>query len=105
MADQANPAQAPRRRGFRLSGGSEAGLAVAVVGILMVMIIPIPTGALDIFLSFNITFGIVILLMAMYTIKPLDFSIFPGLLLMTTLYRLALNVASTRLIGPRSLRQ
>jgi len=98
VADQANPAQAPRKRKFRLSGGSEAILAVAVVGILMVMIIPIPTGALDIFLAFNITFAIVILLTAMYTLKPLDFSIFPGLLLMTTLYRLALNVASTRLI-------
>ena len=77
---------------------SEVGLAIGVVGILVVMILPLPTFLLDILLSFNITFAIVILLTAMYTIRPLDFSAFPSVLLVTTLYRLSLNVASTRLI-------
>jgi len=88
----------PRTGRFRLAGQSDASLSIAVVAILLVMIIPLPTAMLDIFLAFNITLGIVILLTAIYTLKPLDFSIFPGLLLITTLYRLALNVASTRLI-------
>ena len=97
MADQA--ATRPRgRMRFSLAGNSDAVLAVGVVGILMVMIIPLPSGMLDVFLALNITMGVVILLTAVYTLKPLDFSIFPGLLLLTTLYRLSLNVASTRLI-------
>ncbi len=98
MADAASQGESTPRPavGFRMS--SEIMLAVAVVGILLVMIIPLPTGVLDILLSFNITFGIVILLTSLYTLKPLDFSIFPGLLLLTTVYRLALNVATTRLI-------
>ena len=70
----------------------------SVVAILVVMILPVPTPLLDILLTFNITFGIIVLLTALYTLKPLDFSIFPSLLLLLTLYRLSLNVASTRLI-------
>ncbi len=64
----------------------------------MVMIIPIPTFLLDISLSFSITFSIIILLMSMYILKPLQFSVFPSVLLIVTLLRLSLNVASTRLI-------
>lgn len=81
-----------------LSGGSEAVLGISVVSILMVMILPLPTPVLDLLLTFNITFGIIVLLTALYTLKPLDFSIFPSLLLLLTLFRLSLNVASTRLI-------
>jgi len=77
---------------------SSSMMAMAVIAILMVMIIPIPTFLLDIFLSFSITFSIIILLMAMYVLKPLQFSVFPSVLLMVTLLRLSLNVASTRLI-------
>ncbi len=77
---------------------SSAMMAMAVIAILMVMIIPIPTFLLDIFLSFSITFSIIILLMSMYVLKPLQFSVFPSVLLMVTLLRLSLNVASTRLI-------
>ncbi|MCB2184853.1 MAG: flagellar biosynthesis protein FlhA [Deltaproteobacteria bacterium] len=77
---------------------SEVGLAVLVVAILVVMIIPLPPFLLDILLSFNITFALIILLTGMYTMKPLDFSVFPSVLLITTLFRLSLNVASTRLI-------
>lgn len=77
---------------------SSAMMAMAVIAILMVMIIPIPTFLLDILLSFSITFSIIILLMSMYVLKPLQFSVFPSVLLMVTLLRLSLNVASTRLI-------
>ncbi len=73
-------------------------LAVGIVGVLLVMMIPLPPFILDLLLSFNITFAIVILLVAIYVLKPLDFSVFPSVLLIATLLRLSLNVASTRLI-------
>jgi len=73
-------------------------VAIGVVAILMVMIVPLPTFLLDLLLSVSITSGLVILLMAMYNTNPLDFSSFPSILLLTTLFRLALNIASTRLI-------
>lgn len=73
-------------------------VAFGVVAILMVMIVPLPTMLLDLLLSVSITMGLVILLMAMYNTNPLDFSSFPSILLITTLYRLSLNLASTRLI-------
>ena len=81
-----------------LTSNSDILMAIGVVGMLVVMVIPIPTLMLDILLSFNITLSIVVLLVAMYTINPLEFSVFPSLLLLTTLLRLSLNVASTRLI-------
>jgi len=86
--------------GFRVGNIEMTSLlvAVGVVGILMVMIIPLPTIILDLLFSFNITIGLVILLMSMYNTNPLDFSSFPSLLLITTFYRLSLNIASTRLI-------
>lgn len=77
---------------------SDALMGIGVVSILSVMLLPLPGSVLDIFLSLNISFAIVILLTAIYTLKPLDFIIYPSLLLVTTLFRLALNVASTRLI-------
>jgi flagellar biosynthesis protein FlhA len=83
---------------FSQLGGSEFALGLSVVAILMVMILPLPTPALDLMLTFNITFSIIVLLTALYTLKPLDFSVFPSLLLILTLFRLSLNVASTRLI-------
>ena len=73
-------------------------LPLGIVGILFVMILPMPPLLLDLFLTFNITAAIIILLVAVYVKKPLDFSTFPILLLVTTLFRLSLNVASTRLI-------
>src|SRR3989304_1319253 len=73
-------------------------LPVGIVGILFVMIRPGPPLAVDLFLTFNVTTAIIILLVAVYVKKPLDFSTFPVLLLVTTLFRLALNVASTRLL-------
>ncbi len=73
-------------------------VAIAVVTILGVMILPIPPFALDMFLSFSIALSIVIIITSIYIKKPLDFSVFPSILLIATLYRLSLNVASTRLI-------
>ncbi len=73
-------------------------LAVAVVAILMFMIIPLPSFLLDILIALNITCSLMILLIPMYMIRPLEFSVFPGILLIITLFRLSLNVASTRLI-------
>jgi flagellar biosynthesis protein FlhA len=73
-------------------------LAVCVIAILLVMIVPLPTIVLDVLLSLSIIISIMILLMSMYVLKPLDFSAFPSVLLVVTLLRLSLNVASTRLI-------
>jgi flagellar biosynthesis protein FlhA len=77
---------------------SDIYMAVALIGVLALMIIPLPAFLLDIFLAGNITISLAILLVALYTQQPLDFSVFPSVLLVTTLYRLALNVAGTRLI-------
>ncbi|HIP82990.1 MAG TPA: flagellar biosynthesis protein FlhA, partial [Desulfocapsa sulfexigens] len=71
---------------------------LGLVGILMIMIIPLPPLLLDLFLSMNITIALLILVISLFTVKAIDFSIFPSILLATTLFRLALNVASTRLI-------
>ncbi len=77
---------------------SDIVLAVAVIAIIAVLIIPLPAGILDFALAFNITFSMVILLSTLYITRPLDLSVFPGMLLIVTLLRLSLNVASTRLI-------
>ncbi|RLB42911.1 MAG: flagellar biosynthesis protein FlhA [Deltaproteobacteria bacterium] len=81
-----------------LGANSDIAIALGIVGILLVMIIPLPTTALDMLLALNITLSVLILLLTIYTLKPLDFSVFPSLLLITTLFRLSLNIASTRLI-------
>lgn len=80
------------------TNSSDLMMVVGVIGILMVMVIPLPPFLLDFLLALNITFSIIIILMGMYTVAPLDFSIFPSVLLVATLFRLSLNVASTRLI-------
>lgn len=82
----------------RLLRQSDLVLAVGVVVILIFMIVPMPAFLLDLSLSFSITVSIVIILVSAYTKKPLDFSVFPSVLLVTTLLRLSLNIASTRLI-------
>ncbi|MBN8474828.1 flagellar biosynthesis protein FlhA [Sulfuritalea sp.] len=69
-----------------------------IVLILSMMVLPLPAFALDVFFTFNIAISIMVLLVAMYTMKPLDFAIFPTVLLVTTLLRLSLNVASTRVV-------
>ena len=77
---------------------SDLFMAVAVVAILVFMVIPLPSVILDLLISFNITFALVILLASMYTLRPLELSAFPSILLLITLFRLSLNVASTRII-------
>lgn len=77
---------------------SDVVAGLGLVSILMIMIIPLPSIVLDLFLSMNITIALLILIMSLYTVKATDFSIFPSILLTTTLFRLSLNVASTRLI-------
>lgn len=81
-----------------MTRNSDALLAVMAIGIIVVMIIPVPAIMMDVLLSFSITFSIVIMLVSMYILKPLEFSVFPSVLLISTLARLSLNVASTRLI-------
>ncbi len=73
-------------------------VAVSMVAVLGVMLLPLPPFLLDVLLSFSIALSVVILITSVYVQKPLDFSVFPSLLLMATLYRLSLNIASTRLI-------
>src|SRR5205823_10915638 len=71
---------------------------IAIVVILIAVLIPLPTIMLDVLISANISLAVVILLAAVYLLKPVQFSSFPSILLMTTLFRLSLNIASTRLI-------
>jgi len=85
-------------RGSWLFRRSDLLLAFGVVGILVLMVLPLPAIFLDMLLALNIMLALMILLVALYTLEPLEFSIFPGLLLILTLFRLSMNVASTRLI-------
>ncbi len=71
---------------------------VGIVGIVLLLVVPIPSGLLDVLIVCNIALALVILLTSMFVNKPLDFSVFPSLLLVATLFRLGLNVASTRLV-------
>ena len=71
---------------------------VGVVGIILLLVVPIPAGLLDFLLIISIMLALVTLLTTMFVKKPLDFSVFPSLLLVATLFRLGLNVASTRLV-------
>ena len=81
-----------------LSKNSEVIAAIGVVGIVILMILPLHTMMLDLLLSLNITIGIVILMVSMYILNPLELSSFPSILLLATLFRLSLNIASTRII-------
>jgi flagellar biosynthesis protein FlhA len=77
---------------------SDLMIAILVVSIVMMMIIPMKPVLLDILLSFNISFALIILMVSMFNTEPLEFSVFPSLLLVMTLFRLSLNVSSTRLV-------
>src|SRR5258705_9776967 len=89
---------APKGVMGRVLAGGELVIPLTFVVVVIVMIIPLPTVLLDLLLTVNIAVSLIILLVAMYTLKPLEFSTFPSVLLVTTLLRLSLNVASTRLI-------
>ena len=73
-------------------------IAIGIIGIIIMMIVPLPDIVLDFLLATNITISIVILLITMFTTNVLQLSVFPSLLLVTTLFRLGLNISSTRLI-------
>lgn len=81
-----------------LGGINELALVVGMIGILVVLFTPIPPALLDFLLLLNFAAALMILLVTFYTEKPLGFSTFPSLLLMTTLFRLSLNISATRLI-------
>ncbi|HDH96520.1 MAG TPA: flagellar type III secretion system protein FlhA, partial [Proteobacteria bacterium] len=82
----------------QLASRSDIALAVALVGVLIVMVIPIPRFLIDLLLAGSISAALLVVLVSLYVERPLDFSVFPTLLLLVTLYRLSLNVATTRLI-------
>ncbi|XVV12240.1 flagellar biosynthesis protein FlhA [Actinoplanes sp. CA-131856] len=77
---------------------SRLAVPVGVIGIILMMVVPMPTYLLDLLLAVNITAALLILLTSMFVQKPLDFSVFPALLLVATLFRLALNISATRLV-------
>ena len=77
---------------------SKLAVPVGVVGIVLLLVVPVPAFVLDVLIIINILLALVVLLTTMFVKKPLDFSVFPSLLLVATLFRLGLNVASTRLV-------
>ncbi|MDA8248322.1 MAG: flagellar biosynthesis protein FlhA [Rhodospirillales bacterium] len=81
--------------------GTDVGLALGVVALLSVLILPLPAFVLDLGLSISVTAAVLVLMVALFLRRPLDFTSFPTLLLLTTLLRLSLNVATTRLILSR----
>lgn len=85
--------------GKALSGDrSDILVSVGVIAIVMMMLVPLPAVFLDILMAFNLVFSLIIILMVLYAERPLDFSLFPTILLISTVFSLALNVSSTRLI-------
>src|SRR6201987_3243560 len=84
----------------------DIGFAVAIIAILSIFFLPVPAVLIDIGLAFSIAFSVLVLMVALWIERPLDFSAFPTVLLVATLLRLALNIATTRLIlsnGPEGL--
>ena len=91
---------ATQKGGFlgKVLGRGDVFISSSVILVLLVMIIPLPYGVMDFFLAASVSLALITLLVAFYTIKPLEFAVFPGILLMLTLFRLSLNIATTRLI-------
>src|SRR6201985_269402 len=83
---------------FEFIRKSDLGLAIGIMAILVVLILPLPTWLLDVALAFSLSFSILILMTCVFIRKPLEFSSFPAVLLISTMMRLAFNLASTRLI-------
>src|SRR5438270_5951668 len=81
--------------------GTDVGLALGIIALLAVLVIPLPSALLDVGLALSVTASVLVLMVAMFLGRPLDFTSFPTLLLLTTLLRLSLNVATTRLILSR----
>ncbi len=81
-----------------LSRNTDIVITFLIVAVILMMIVPIPPSFMDLLLAFNISLSLIMFLISLYTLKPLDFSIFPSLLLISTLFRLSLNISTTRLI-------
>ena len=82
----------------KTAGTGNLGIPLALLTLMGMMMLPMPAFLLDVFFSFNIALSIVVLLVGVYALRPLDFAVFPTILLLATLLRLALNVASTRVV-------
>jgi flagellar biosynthesis protein FlhA len=85
-------------KGLASRGGNALAAPILIILLLAMMILPLPAFLLDVFFSFNIALSVIVLLTALYTVKPLDFMAFPAVLLVSTMLRLSLNVASTRVV-------
>src|SRR3954447_19865258 len=77
---------------------SQLGVPVGIVMIIVMLVVPLPAAVLDLLIALNITGALLVLMTAMFVHKPLDFAAFPAVLLVMTLFRLALNVSATRLV-------
>jgi flagellar biosynthesis protein FlhA len=88
----------PPEVAHRLGRQSDIFIGVGVVAILVVMLVPLPAALLDLLITLNLSISLLVLLISMYIQNPLEFSVFPTFLLMITLFRLSITVASTRLI-------
>ena len=101
MADtKAIAAPAPWKgfAGINLSGASELGVPIAVLAIVIALITPLPGFVLDVLIVTDIMMSVIVMMVAMYITRPVEFSVFPTTLLLLTLFRLALNISSARLI-------
>lgn len=98
MQNKTMPALAPEPFLMKITRHADIVLAILIICIIGILVLPLPPGLLDFLLAFNITLSLVVLLVTMYITKPLELSVFPGMLLILTLFRLSLNVATTRLI-------
>ena len=94
--------QARNRSAAAMGAGAlpwrEMGVPLAVLGIVLAMVTPVPGFVLDVLISANLTLSVIVLLVSMYITRPVDFNVFPTTLLLMTLFRLALNISSSRLI-------
>ncbi len=97
MVDRSQLLSTARSNVADLSRGN-LGVPVLLMVMLAMMMLPVPPFLLDVFFTFNIALSIVVLLVCVYALRPLDFAVFPTILLVATLMRLALNVASTRVV-------
>ncbi|MBI4584275.1 MAG: flagellar biosynthesis protein FlhA [Planctomycetes bacterium] len=88
--------------GTKVNRNLDIPLVIAIILVLFTIIVPLPPFLMDLLLVINITISMIILVTTIYIVHPLDFNVFPSMLLLTTFYRLALNVATTRLILSRA---
>lgn len=98
LASYFQSAAANSKSGSPLSRYTDIALVAGIVAIIALMIVPLPNWAIDILVAVNISGGILLLLLAIYISNPLEFSVFPSVLLISTLFRLALSIATTRMI-------